>query len=344
MKVFVAAFETMYGVFDHNPAVISIINDARTNYFSSYLAPRLCSRAVRAVRAPNHICDSGAHSFFTATEQDIGEYFKKSQGTRSMKDPDLYVRKYIGWIQRHWMYYRHFVELDIQELVGYEKVLKWRQWYKDAGVWSKIIPCFHNCNTMDEFKAMVDACDSRYVGVEGIRTNRPVLPYLELTRYCYDNDCRIHAFALTRGSYLEKYPFYSVDSSTLTYSYRIGLVPTWDPKTGVKLVKVGKRMKKDECVRRRVSPKLDVRATRYAVVKETAIWERRIREGLECYRKMEEYYTRLWCARGVDWDGIQKRLDAGASVKAGEGRLELQTGGRREVGKAGGKHKTKRPA
>jgi len=321
MKIFLAATETFWQNFRIIPSVTSLFNGDKYNLFYSYLHDKQSSRS--SVNYPDsfNICDSGAHSFFTSSEVNLGIPTQHSQKSTRMDDPDKYVSDYIKWMQRNWDRFDFFVELDIQDLVGYEKVLNWRRLYKKAGVWQKVITCYHESNSFEEFQQMVDDSESRYVGIEGVRKGRPKLDYNRFIKYCYDNRCAIHGFAMVKRDYLSLHPFFSVDSSSMTYMYRAGMSYRWDKDKGkLKGVRGHRKLFTEKSKRyyhdNIAEPGEFVAVDKGSLVKYEDVWIRRAAEARDAIKKQEEYFTRLWNSRGVVWDeGIIKRRNNASEAR-----------------------------
>lgn len=305
MRIFAAAAEIVWQSFDRNPDIQALMNDPKYSLFYTYLHDKMSARAVRSYRDAFNVCDSGAHSFFTASDTALGVPSAKSKKDARMDNPDLYVVAYIKWMIKNWDHFDYFVELDIQDLIGYERVLRWRELYKQAKVWPKVMPCYHDCNSWDEFRAMVDDCESRYIGIEGVRSGRPRLDYNRFIQYCYENDCLIHGFALVKPDYLNAYPFFSVDSSSMNYMWRAQMAIRWDEKAKKIRQISGKQL--DDGVRgklfeHRIPPSEFVDIKKTTCIEKADVWMRRVQKALEALRKQEQHFTRLWSSRGIDWD------------------------------------------
>jgi hypothetical protein len=251
--------------------------DQRNTFYSYFYKSTLegaCRQKV--VVGKQRVVDSGAHSFF-ATTSGIGFPMMQTKTRhRKQKTPDFYVRSYIEWIQSRYNQFDYFVELDIQELVGYERVKLWRQWYEKAGIAPKMMWCYHNTNSFQEFEEMVAEVPSRYLGIEGVRNNRAPLPYNTFIRHAYEGKCRIHGFAMVKREYLKQYPFYSVDSSTWSYVDRTGARYAHYKGKFISL--------RDEMG-----------------VKNYYNLERRTQQVLESIAVLENYFTKYWRERGVEW-------------------------------------------
>jgi len=256
----------------------SIENFDQRNTFYSYFYKSSLEGAIRKDRLVGkcRVVDSGAHSFFAMTAGIGFPMAAAKSRSINQKKPDFYVRRYIEWIQQRFEYFDYFVELDIQELVGYDRVRLWRDWYEKAGIAKKMIWCYHNSNSQKEFEEMVDKVPSRYVGIEGVRNNRAPLPYNTFIRHAYENKCRIHGFAMVKPVYLNRYPFYSVDSSTWSYIDR----------TGIRFAHYKGKL-------------INMRDERG--VKNYFNAEQRSRQMIDAMGVNEKMYTEYWKQRGIEW-------------------------------------------
>lgn len=96
------------------------------------------------------LLDSGAFTFMS----------KKPKA-----DWDRYIKDYAGFIRRNNV--RNFFELDIDSIVGYEKVKEYRNRLEDlAG--AQCIPVWHKSRGKDEFLRMCE--DYPYIAIGGIVT------------------------------------------------------------------------------------------------------------------------------------------------------------------------------
>lgn len=79
--------------------------------------------------------DSGAHAFVYAENVEAkamssvvaGWHPVNSEVEVLLKDPDKYIHEYMDWLEAHRDAYDYAVELDIQKIVGQEKVDVWRE-------------------------------------------------------------------------------------------------------------------------------------------------------------------------------------------------------------------------
>ena len=307
MRIFLAAAE---GVPQHYLSADQFRENPQTNWFSSFRYTRRAQKFLEKVgRADQReglvTIDSGAHSFFAMA----GTSVRSSAGGMKRKvefDYERYVDRYIRWLQAWEPYYDFFVEVDIQELIGYARVLKWRDEIKSAGLWHKCITCHHSgtgygegtANTYEDYVEMVKSSGSRYVAIEGKREGAYTLPYVKLVKCAYDNDCRVHVFAAVDMKVLQNVPVYSTDSRGWGSICSHGVTMRFDGASGKMLFK-GKATPMDAL---EIGAPVSTRAASREFTEKTLY-------AMKQYSMMQEYYSRYWAARGVDWDGVCRRIE-----------------------------------
>ena len=177
-------------------------------------------KLVKAIipKLKNFMLDSGAFTFFTLGRK--VEWIK-------------YIDRYIDFINENKV--ELFFELDIDILIGYEKVLKLRR-YLEKGVGRKCIPVWHKNRGKDEFLRLCDEYD--YVSIGGIASNEIKTEDYKLFPWfineAHKRNTKIHALGFTNLNGLRKYHFDSVDSSTWTYGNRFGYLYKFNGRTLVK--------------------------------------------------------------------------------------------------------------
>lgn len=166
--------------------------------------------------------DSGA---FTFLQQ------QKQKGTTV--DFDSYLRKYIDFINTHQI--EQFFELDVDSLVGYEKVKEYRRTLEQQ-TGKQCIPVWHKGRGKTEFLRMCD--EYPYVALGGIaiqeirRSEHHVFSWF--IREAHKRGARIHGLGYTNLKGLERYHFDSVDSSSWTSGNRFGHIYRFNGRTLVK--------------------------------------------------------------------------------------------------------------
>lgn len=275
--------------------------------FVSYLERGAVVRKIfrPKVARKSLVVDSGAHSFFayysTMGKADIGFHNVARTTAPTVPDvdePEKVVAGYFDWVEDNYDDIDYFVELDLQEFVGQDTVQRWRDDAVKRGIGDKMLWCWHPAiDSFDEFKRFVNECPARYVGVEGVRKNRAPLQYNKLIRYAYENDCKIHGFAMVKSEYLERCPFYSVDSSSWLASMRYGCLILFKNQR-LRILNFSSMSKKalmKNCVENGLTPEgLFGSDDRDYLVE-------RVCQAVRSYTEYEEFMTTLWEKRGIKW-------------------------------------------
>lgn len=216
MNLYLASLENDY-------VTIETMNDVKplfvlgSFYYLQKLKPDILQQYFSYIKSDDckgFILDSGAFSMLNA-----------KGGTESfLKNLDDYIDNYIEFI-KFWNV-KNFIELDIDPLVGYSKVLKIREKIeKEVG--RKSIPVWHISRGINEWKNTVKLYE--YVAIGGIVTKeikkkdykKIFLPLLKIAR---SEKCNVHGLGFT-GKEINDFPFFSCDSSTWTTINRFGSMP-----------------------------------------------------------------------------------------------------------------------
>jgi hypothetical protein len=245
----------------------------------------------------NIIIDSGAHTFFSERNDDTLSVSAHKKKTKTKETPFEYFEEYKKWVVKWYDYFDYFVELDIGEIVGQEVVLKWREELKALKVYDKCITVYHPMvMSRQDYILMLEDSQSKYVALEGVRPYRPDMNYNQLIKMCYDRGIKVHGFAMVKKNVMDKWPFYSVDSS----SWKAG------NQYGASLAKVGTKTKTVGFNKH--SKDLYKFATQVDNVKDALQKDdlkkqrfKRMELAIIAYNEMEDYYTQLWDKRGVKW-------------------------------------------
>ena len=293
MIIYLAGAETPTNNYGWHP-------EPKTNVFLSFYhksTTRCMKKLVRPEPKGLLTIDSGAHSFFAF----LGFSAANTKSAVEIPKPEEYFKKYLAWLVEHKDQFDYFVELDIQEIVGLPQVKAWRKEYAQAGLGNRAIWVYHNSDTWREFERIVAECPARYVGSEGVRRGRPLLPFSKMIRYAYEHACRIHGFAMIKKVYLKAFPFYSIDSSSWSMGPRHGVLAHYDQKlqTIRQVPLKGKRMYAEL----RLPSRLD-RSNGASSNPAGGYWYKYAENS---YRQLEAHLTEVWKARGIDWDKAMER-------------------------------------
>ena len=169
------------------------------------------------------LLDSGAFTFI--------------QSQKDHQDWDGYLEEYAEYIKAQRI--KKFFELDIDLMVGYDKVKEYRaRLEKITG--RPCIPVWHKSRGKEEFLRLCD--EYSLIAVGGIavkhirRAEYKYFPWL--IHEAHKRECQIHALGFTNLDLLRKFHFDSVDSTSWTSGGRYGTTYRFN---GRGLSNIGKR-------------------------------------------------------------------------------------------------------
>lgn len=178
--------------------------------------------------------DSGAFTFM--------------QSSKSHCDWPEYIESYADFIRRNSI--EKFLELDIDSVVGYEKVLEYRRSLEKL-TGKQPIPVWHKSRGYADY---LRTCDEYgYIAIGGIAI-KDIKPeqYKAFPRMISDahkRGCKVHGLGFTQLKLLPKIHFDSVDSSSWTTGNRFGYVYHFDGRTMQKVsAPPGKRLRDSQAV------------------------------------------------------------------------------------------------
>lgn len=165
---------------------------------------------VRSLWCKDFLCDSGA---FT--------YFSKGK-SKTLAEWDSYVDEYIDFINAYNIH--HFFELDIDRIVGLDKVEEFRRRI-EKGTGKQCIPVWHSNRGWAYFERM--CAEYGYVSIGGIAKNpngkaiEKLFPWF--IDHAHKTGTQIHGLGYTDTKKLKQYPFDSVDSTSWSSGSRYGV-------------------------------------------------------------------------------------------------------------------------
>lgn len=206
MKVFLAATSSREAMGDELLEIPYLLES-----FYSLQNEKTLKRIIKHNKE-NFLLDSGAFTFMSGTGK---------------ADFDEYLTKYIDFIKKYDI--KYFFELDVDSVVGYEKVKEYRKRLeKETG--KKCIPVWHKSRGKDEFLKMCDEYD--YVAIGGIVTKeitKDQYPFFAwFLNEAHKRGCKVHGLGFTATKELHKYHFDTVDSTNWLSGGRFGQLHTFN--------------------------------------------------------------------------------------------------------------------
>ena len=166
------------------------------------------------------LLDSGAFTFMMNTKQKIKW--------------EEYIEKYAYFIKKNNI--KKYFELDIDSIVGYEKVKEYRKMLENL-TGRPCIPVWHKSRGIKEFQRMCDEYDYAAIGgivAKEIKPNQyKALPMM--IDEAHRRKCKLHGLGFTSLKWLPICHFDSVDSTAWTTGNRFGFIYYFDGKTMKKI-------------------------------------------------------------------------------------------------------------
>ena len=162
------------------------------------------------------LLDSGAFTFM--------------QGKGGSPNWDEYVERYADFIKRNDI--KKYFELDIDSVVGYERVKRIRA-SLERQTGRQSIPVWHLSRGMEEYRRMCD--EYSYVAIGGIVsgeiTKEKYKFFPSLINEAHKRNAKIHGLGFTNLALLPQMHFDSVDSTAWTTGNRFAYLYYFDGKT-----------------------------------------------------------------------------------------------------------------
>ena len=156
----------------------------------------------------NFLLDSGAFTFMNS---------KKNI------DWDSYIDRYIEFINLNNI--KYFFELDIDSIVGLDKVKKITK-YIESKTNKQCIPVWHKSRGLDYWRGLVK--DYNYISIGGIVskeiTKKEFIYLPKLINIAKEQNTKVHGLGFTWVDYLKYIKFDTVDSTYWTYGNRFGFL------------------------------------------------------------------------------------------------------------------------
>lgn len=164
-----------------------------------FAGEKACIEAYKSVNSKNFLLDSGAFSFMS------GQKCSKE----ILSD---YLNKYIEFINKYDI--KYFFELDVDTIFGIEYVEQMRL-KLEKSTNKQCIPVWHKGRGVEYWKLMCE--QYRYIAIGGLVFHVKKQEYeliRKMVRYAYDKGVKVHGLGFTKTKELDRYKFYSVDSTS----------------------------------------------------------------------------------------------------------------------------------
>lgn len=192
-------------------------------------------------------CDYILDSFYALRKKDLPDYMKNCkmflldsgaftfrQNAKKSVNWDKYIKDYIDFINKYDIQY--FFELDIDSIVGYEKVKEYRKRIEE-GTGKKCIPVWHLSRGKEDFLKMCDEYD--YVAIGGIagtdrrskKQQNLIKAFPWFIKEAHKRGAKIHGLGCTSMSTLKRCHFDSVDSTSWLSGCKYGVAFQFNGKT-----------------------------------------------------------------------------------------------------------------
>ena len=172
--------------------------------------------------------DSGAYTYITNPEFE----------SYTIEQWEEQIHKYLDWARKHKDSIFAIADLDLQYLVGNEKVYEWRKKYFEPFMLETGIPvCFiYHEEGLDQWEYMCKRYP--YIGVSlNVDGSIDEADLRDKFKIAEKYNTLIQGMASTRTAMLTQYPFYTVDSTTWNVGLKYGEISVWN---GTKMSRVKK--------------------------------------------------------------------------------------------------------
>lgn len=162
---------------------------------------------------------------------DSGGYTFINSGKGASLDVDSYLQAYVDFINDNDI--KYFFDIDIEEFIGYDKVLKNRKKIEKLTnkqpipVWHKPLGC----------QAFFDMCDEyKYVAISGFAhrhfTEKHFPAISKMIDIAHSKGCKVHGLGVGRMDLVYRFSFDSTDSTTWLLPSYTGIPIFFDKGTG----------------------------------------------------------------------------------------------------------------
>ena len=162
----------------------------------------------------NIMLDSGAYSFAVSERQNRVDF-------------DKYLVDYISFLEKNKKYVESYVELDIDNVVGVEKVKQYRKIMETYNLQPVVV--WHPIRGK---AAWIQHCkDYARIGFNTIKDVKTAQQVGWLLKQSEKYGAKVHGFGTTKANFMKNNPFYSVDSTSWMSGGRYGSFYYFNGKT-----------------------------------------------------------------------------------------------------------------
>ena len=211
MNIYLAGVYNFYNYLFNDEEIVALTKKVKPNFLESYYYIRGKDITKLLNLCSNFLLDSGA--------------FTLRQNSKDSVNWVEYIKEYASFINKYDI--KYFFELDIDNLVGYEKVKEYRKLLENL-TGKKCIPVWHPSRGFEEFTEMCKEYD--YVSIGGIagakkdieQKYKMIFPNLITEAHKYN--CMIHGLGCTSLTKIQEWKFDSVDSTSWLAGQRFGIL------------------------------------------------------------------------------------------------------------------------
>lgn len=215
--------------------------------------------------------DSGAHSWNAQTLTHVS----KHQARKKLPDAKVYYKDYGKYVDENKEKPFVFVELDCYGVFDYEYATGMYKDIKTIKGKHQFIRVYHPILDGGDLSVLKQWVDE---GQEFIGLGNDSTHLLDKIFALTTDKVKYHGFAMTKDDLIIKYPFYSCDSTTVLSAVKFGSMycyRLW-------------QLSKEEMIRKQKR-------------EATYTDDQRIEQGVKAMKESEDFYTKLWSQRNVNW-------------------------------------------
>ena len=155
--------------------------------------------------------DSGAHSIQV-----------KGGGKSAKYELEEYMEEYIKFLKKYKDVIKTYVELDVEDVIGVEKVNEWYERMLSEGL--NPLRVWHPERGLQNWKDETKKFD--YIGI-GKFTQLPLPVLKRMMEIAENNKCKVHGFGCTDPTLIQALPFYTTDSTSWLVGEKFGQIPVY---------------------------------------------------------------------------------------------------------------------